>query len=348
MSEDWKPKLAAIDLKTLPLEADEGFFVSRVDGQTTVEELALLTGLPRVRVAEIVEKLVATGALIAPPPADDLELDLAHVVPPPRLAPTVADGLPPLVRTEAEAPDTEEEPAESEAVRGSHLRLYQAEFHTLPAGERARLASLERGARLSALCFDPLPAVIQAILRNPNTGPEQARLIAGHHRTASGLEWLVLRADLMRDAQVQRLLYRNPQLNEGQLRRLLATKRLLDIWKLTVSREATTQTRTSTGRILRTKFTTAPAEEKVELIFTTEGRALGGLAGIPVDGKTSALLCGRTYASQMLVQNISHWAAAPPPLIAHLLKQPLVVRTPQLRNALSRHPNAPASVKRGG
>ncbi len=336
MSDEWKPKLAPIDLKTLPLEADEGFLVSRVDGATTVEELALLTGLPRVRVAEIIQKLLATGALLARPAGGDGDVEATQ-----EMAPLLV---------EAEVSDLEgsSEAAEDEAVHGSHLRLYQAEFYPLTADERTRLASLERGARLSALCFDPLPAVIHAILKNPNAGHEQARLIAAHHRTASGLEWVVLRADLLRDAQVQRFLYRNPQLNEGQLRRVLASKRLLDIWKLTVSREATTQTRTGTARILRMKFTTASAEEKIELIFTTEGRALGGLAGIPVDGKTSALLCGRTYSSQMLVQNIAHWASAPPPLIAHLLKQPLVVRQPQLRNALSRHPNAPASVKRGG
>jgi hypothetical protein len=201
--------------------------------------------------------------------------------------------------------------------------------------------------RLSALCFDPLPSVVRAIVQNPNGGPEQARLIAAHHRTSAGLEWLVQRADLMRDAQVQRFLWRNPQLNEGQLRRLVAHKRLLELWKLTVSREATTQTRSGTAKLLRARFATAASEEKIELIFTTEGRSLAGLSGIPIDGKTTALLCGRTYSSQLLVQNIAHWSAAPPALIVHLLKQPMVMRQPQLRTALGRHPNAPAAVKRG-
>ncbi len=317
----WTPKLAPIDLRSLPLTAEEGFVASRIDGQTSVEQLSSLTGLSRERVDAIVEKLAATGALVAPPVSGAAEAQV-------------------LSEDEGDAPVLDDEPS------GSHLKLYREAFHELGADERAHQASMERGARLSALCFDPLPAVIHAVLQNPNAGPEQARLIAAHHRNSAGLEWLIVRADLMRDAQVQRMLWRNPQVNEGQLRRLVASKRLLELWKLTVSREATSQTRSSTAKLLRARFATASSEEKIELIFTTEGRSLAGLSGIPVDGKTSALMCGRSYSSQMLVQNIAHWSAAPPALIAHLLKQPMVVRQPQLRTALSRHPNAPASVKK--
>jgi len=170
--------------------------------------------------------------------------------------------------------------------------------------------------------------------------PPDAILIAAHHQTTTGLEFLFTRADLMRDAQVQRLLFKNPQLNEGQLRRLTQTKRLLEVWKLSVSREVTTQTRTNTARLLRTRFASAPAEERVELICSTEGRALGGLSGLPIDGKTTALLCARAYGSMLLVQNLAHWSATPPALIVHLLKQPIVVRQPRLKALLQQHPNA--------
>lgn len=326
----WTPKPSTIDLRSLPLTAEEGFVASRIDGQTSVEQLSLLTGLSRDRVEAIVNKLVITGAVLAPLATADPAASIEA----------------PLVEAELNTEDEPEAPALADEPSGSHLKLYREAFHELGAGERAQHASTERGARLSSLCLDPLPAVIRAVLQNPNAGPEQARLIAAHHRNSAGLEWLVLRADLMRDAQVQRLLWRNPQLNEGQLRRLVASKRLLELWKLTVNREATSQTRSGTAKFLRARFATASSEEKIELIFTTEGRSLAGLSGIPVDGKTSALMCGRSYSSQMLVQNIAHWSAAPPALIAHLLKQPIVVRQPQLRTALSRHPNAPASLKR--
>ena len=73
---------------------------------------------------------------------------------------------------------------------------------------------------------------------------------------------------------------------------------------------------------------------------------LAPLAGLPIDGKTAALLCGRTYSSTLLVQNISRWAACPPALIAHLMKQELVRRSPALKLVLQRHPNAPAEPRR--
>ncbi len=206
--------------------------------------------------------------------------------------------------------------------------------------ERTAVAAVASGERLSALCFDPVPATIHRLMENPHAGLEQARLIAAHHQTTTGLEFLLARAELMRDSQVQRLLFRNPQLNEGQLRRLTQTKRLLEVWKLSVSREVTTQTRTNTARLLRTRFATAAGEERVELIISTEGRALAGLSGLPIDGKTTALLCARTDGSMLLVQNLAHWSATPPALIAHLLKQPIVLRQPRLKTLLAQHPNA--------
>jgi hypothetical protein len=48
----------------------------------------------------------------------------------------------------------------------------------------------------------------------------------------------------------------------------------------------------------------------------------------------------------LLVQNISRWAACPPALIAHLMKLELVRRSPPLKLALQRHPNAPAEPRR--
>ena len=59
-----------------------------------------------------------------------------------------------------------------------------------------------------------------------------------------------------------------------------------------------------------------------------------------IDGKTTALLCRRTYVSTLLIQNIARWSAAPPQLIAHLRRQDIVRRNPQLRLLLEHHPNA--------
>lgn len=305
MPPDWKPKLApTIQLTALPLTPSEGFFVSRIDGQTSPRDLALLTGLPADQVNALLERLVNEGAVLPPDPE----------------------------------PEQDPEPEVSEGA--TLLQLYRERFHPLPSDERAARAATARDVNLSALCFDPVPGVIQRVLENPYTGLEQARLIAAHHQTSTGLEFLLGRADLMRDTQVQRLLFRNPQLNEGQLRRLTQTKRLLELWKLSTSREVTSQTRTNTAKLLRTRFVTAPAEERVELIFTSEGRALAGLSGLSVDGKTTALLCARSYGSTLLIQNLARWSASPHALITHLLRQPVVLRQPRLRTMLEQHPNA--------
>lgn len=298
---DWKPQLApTTNLLSLSLTNAEGFTVSRLDGQTTIEQLAEATQQSPEAVRSLLERLVSEGAVLPPPQAEP---------------------------------------------NATHLRLYRERFFDLPVDERVQLAGTSSGANLSALCFDAVPEVIRQLLQNPLCGLAEARWIAAHHQNAAGLEALLGRGDLIRDTQVQRLLLRNPQLNESQLRRLTQSRRLLELWKLSVSRESTTQTRNAIVKVLRTRFPNASADERVELIFTTEGRVLASLAGLSVDGHTTALLCARTYASVMLVQSLGRWSATPPALIAHLYKQPLVMRQARLKLMLSQHPNAPPPPK---
>ena len=230
----------------------------------------------------------------------------------------------------------------SDEPAGTHRELYETVLRQLAPDERATRAKAAEEPELSAFCFDPLPAVIHALLDNPRFSLPQARLVATHHRTPSGLEALAARAAFAADAGVRRALLRNPQLSTGLLRRLHGGRRLLEQHKLVVSRDVPEQTRRAAREILRARFSTAEAEERVEVIVKTEGRCLASLAGLPVDGKTAALLCSRTYTSTLLVQNISLWAACPPALIAHLMRQELVRRSPPLKVLLKRHPNAPA------
>ncbi|HEX7598439.1 MAG TPA: hypothetical protein VF518_09500, partial [Polyangia bacterium] len=107
-----------------------------------------------------------------------------------------------------------------------------------------------------------------------------------------------------------------------------------------ISREATEQVRSMARDLLRTTFNQRTGEERVELILTTEGRCLASLAGLTIDGHTTALLCRRTYVSTLLIQNLARWSAAPPLLIAHLRRQDVVKRNAALRQLLERHPNA--------
>ncbi|AGC48936.1 hypothetical protein MYSTI_07664 [Myxococcus stipitatus DSM 14675] len=235
-----------------------------------------------------------------------------------------------------------------EVALGNYRQLFETRLHPLPEDQRVAVARGAEDPELSALCFDPVPAIIKAVMENPRTGLAHARLIARNHRNPVGLEALCARAAFTADTGVRRWLVRNPQLPSGLFRRLWSARRLMELHKVTVDRDVPESTRRSAREVLRQRFTTGPAEEKVELILNTEGRALGALVGMSVDGKTASMLCGRTYRSPMLIQNIARWSAAPPALIAHLLKQEAVRRQPQLRLLLIRHPNAPADAKRGG
>ena len=51
------PSLSA-PLEELPLDASEGFLLSRLDGRTRVADLPVLTGLPKQQIAAALQKLV--------------------------------------------------------------------------------------------------------------------------------------------------------------------------------------------------------------------------------------------------------------------------------------------------
>lgn len=307
----WKPSLnSGVELRDLPLTPEEGFVASRLDGNTDLHGLSVVTGLSPERVEAALEKLASLGAVTRPEVAD------------------------------------EDEPAGAEEPAGTHRALYESSLRQLPAADRAARARTAEEPELSALCFDPLPAVVHALLENPRFALAQARLVVAHHQTAAGLEAVAARAACAADAGVRRALLRNPQLPASLLRRLYGSRRLLEQHKLVVSHELPEQTRRVARELLRGRFPAADAEERVEVIVKTEGRCLAPLAGLPVDGKTAALLCGRTYGSTLLIQNFSRWPACPPPLIAHLLKQEIVRRSQSLRLLLQRHPNAPAEPRR--
>jgi hypothetical protein len=238
--------------------------------------------------------------------------------------------------------ETPDEEPRTEAA-GLRLRqLFERELHALPVESRAALALTAEEPDLSALCFDPLPAVVAQLLANPRFGLNQARLLAAHHPHPSGLQAVAAREAFLRDAEVQRLLLRNVQLPPGVLQRVLGPKRLLDVFKLSISRDIPEKNQRAAREALRHKFAnTAAADDKVELLFHTEGRVLPQLVGLGLDQKTSAILCARTYSSLLLVQNLARWGATPPSVLAHLLKQSVVRHAPQVRALLLQHPNTP-------
>ena len=327
----WRPRPRAdLELRALPLDARQGFLLSRLDGTLDIRTLAALTGEEEVEVAARIAALVALGAVEPDPEAA------------PEPGPTAE-----ARETEAEAEAENEveggedsEGAPAAARTATHRAHFEQQLHARPADERVALALTATEPDLSALCFDPTAEVIRALLENPRTGGVQARLIASHHRTSAGLEALGGRAAFANDAGVRRALLQNPLLPAGLYRRLWASRRLLEQYLVAASRDAPEQVRAMARDLLRTCFTQRTGEEKAELILSTEGRCLASLVGLTLDGHATALLCRRTFVSTLLIQNLGRWSATPPQLIAHLRRQDAVKRNAPLRQLLERHPNA--------
>ncbi len=304
----WIPKpCPGVDPFQLPLDARQGYLFTLVDGLRDVEALAHQLGLSEAEVTDALEHLVVVGAL-------EPEAGVAPV---------------------EEAPS-----ADQEAEAPTHRARFEGVLRSLGADARAARARVATEPDLSALCFDPLPEVVQALLENPRFAALQARLVAAHHRTAAGLEALAGRAAFAHDEGVRRALLRNPILPPALYRRLWSNRRLQEQFLVATSKEAPEQTRTMARELLRTTFIQRPGDERAELIVATEGRCLALLPTATLDGQATANLCRRTYSSTLFIQNLARWSACPPQLVAHLRRQDLVKRNPVLRQLLERHPNA--------
>jgi hypothetical protein len=323
---DWRPvPSSGRDPATLRLTPVDAYVLSRIDGATSVAELVLICGIDAPSLHSILERLAHEGA-IGPLPA--------------------ATDAPPIVeRPPAAAPDPQESGAPATRGAATHRHLFETTLHALPEEQREARAAAAAEPELSAFCFDPTPRVVRAVLANPRTGLPHARLVAAHHGNAVGLDSLGEKPSFVQDTEVQRLLLRNPQCSAPLLRRLLARHRLADVYLATQSRELPDRNRRGALEVLKRRFAETTPEDRVELVLRTEGRALPALTGLSLDTKAASLLCARTITSIALVENLARWSATPPPVIAHLLKQPMVLRMPHVRNLLKRHPNCPASER---
>lgn len=225
---------------------------------------------------------------------------------------------------------------------GVYRQCYENGLHDFPPEERMALARTSGEPVLSALCFDPLPSVIAALIENPRFSLVQARLVAHHHHSVAGLERLGHTA-FLQDEGVRRGLLQNPILPPGLFQRAWSHQRLLALYHTAASRDLPERSRSMAKDLLRAAFHQRTAEEQVELITLTEGRCLGTLGGTSLDGKATALLCRRSITSVLLIENLARWQATPPALIAHLRRQEVVRRNPSLRALVDRHPNAQAA-----
>jgi hypothetical protein len=394
---DWKPKPSAfIDQDALDISREDQDLLARIDGNTSVKDLAAQGNLAPARVRSALTRLVDEGLLeadgappeILAPPEDvaektviDARPDLALLLAdeggptmevPPALEvrgptsrrprdPVEEDAPPPLApepQPEPVDPETEQDPGQDGAApagntpevtaadEANYRKLFETTLHDLTVDERTALAQKVTGAQLMALCYDPHPGVIRAVIENATSGLAHARLIASAHHSSAGLDHLARRAEFLRDAQLQRRLLCNLHLPESLFKRITATKPLGELFKLTTNRDLTEKSRNQARVAMRTRFNTAPSEERVDVIFRTEGRVLPMLTGLTLDSHAATLMCRRTYTSVLLIQNLARFPACPPQVLSHLLHQPLVKRQANLRTMLLQHPNMPSDAKR--
>jgi hypothetical protein len=311
-------------LKRLSLTPEEGFVLSRLDVGLTTSEVSALTGFPPERAAEILERLAQAGAVKSDAPMEDASTE-------------------PAAAEEAEA-DAEPEP--SAVNEAGYRKIYETQFRRASQGEKITAARTASESELMALCLDQDLPVFTAVLDNSKCGLPHVRFAARWHPTAAGLEAIGQRGALFNDPQVQRMLLRNVHLSELLTKRLLNGKRMLDSYKVSVDTDVPERARMFARSVLRSKFGTSQGEERAGIICATDGRVLAALAGLTLDGRATSILCARSYTSALFVQSLARFGSCPPPLLAHLLRQPLVRRQQHLKNMLLQHPNMPAEAKR--
>jgi hypothetical protein len=281
------------------------------------------------------------------PPADAPDSDVASTrddddsseddLPPPAPEPQEKE---PVDETEAKV--LEQEKANEREWR----KIYETVYHKMERDARIHAAKTVEGSHLMALCFDPEPQVVFALMSNPRFGLEEARFLAFHHKTATGLEMIARNSELLKDNLVQRRLLRNQQLPTMILRKIINPKLLMDTYKVAIDREVPERTRVQTCDLLRRKFSIASGDERAALVIKTEARCLILLTNCAFDANTTNILCGRTSWTVLCIQNLARWSATPPQLLRVLLKLPHVKQNVGLRKMLLKHPNMPSDVKR--
>lgn len=353
-----RPQGSPIDYSRLTLTPEEGFVLSRVDSPTTTRDLVALTGLEEERIDAIVDKLSGLGVIeteggsLGSQPVASVAPASASASPPPResVRPDEEEPLPSETSEDdlLEASD-DPEPAdddEQQVQERNYRKIYEDRFRDMGTDDRVAYAVQAQGPELMALCLDPDPRVIFALVKNPLFGFDQARYVAVWHRSPQGLDHVASDAAMLRDKQVERRLLRNPQVSEPLLHRILMPKRLGEVYKTCIDRDVLERTRQKARTVLHRRWASAQPEERVELLLSTEGRCLVLLTNCTIDARAVQILCGRSSFTTMFITSMARFPAAPPALLAHLAKQPIVKRNPLLRRMIQAHKNTPGDAKR--
>jgi hypothetical protein len=360
-------RLSPASPSTPPLSPEQQVVLDAINaGVASCEALNDHTGLGEDQVSAITHELVMMGVVAeeqepwraardSEPPSSQL---------PPGVEPWSGDPMPHGTTSIPAAPGDDDArpwmpssipPSRSSAPPRSrppgveelnYRKLYEQHFREMETHQRADAARHVHGGDLFALCLDPAPEVIAAVMENQHFGLDHARIIALRHKNPQGIEALTRRQEILRDSHVQRRLLQNVQLPENVLERIVRIKSLLDIYRLSVDRELPERNRLRVRSRLMRAFNQAEPDERAALIIKTEGRCLVNLVGATFDGRTSQILCNHSYSSSLFIQNLARFPATPPMVLAKLMRSSAARNQPQLRALLQRHPNMTAELKR--
>ena len=128
-----------------------------------------------------------------------------------------------------------------------------------------------------------------------------------------------------------------------QLGQTPTPEHLAGVARFEARQQAATKVESLEAENARLRERVAALEERTE---AAEGRVLALIPDLTFDGRTTQILCTKSFVSVMLIQSLARFSAAPPALLAHLLRQPMVKRQVHLKNQLLKHPNTPSDAKR--
>lgn len=225
-------------------------------------------------------------------------------------------------------------------------KKYELDLKHLTLGERISRARTAAADELSALCHDPDAKVVHALLENPSFGLTQARLVASHHHSSAGLEFLTKRPIFVTDDGVRRLLFRNQFTPDNVLFRCFGAQNLFSLFSFVFGHEMTEKAKQLSRQALRKKFEESPAEQCADFVVKTEGRCLQYLIGLHFKVETSRILAHHQYTSMILVRNLLIFPGLAPEILRGISKSNFAWKNHEFRKMILGHSNCPSDVKK--
>ncbi|PIR94336.1 hypothetical protein COT97_01850 [Candidatus Falkowbacteria bacterium CG10_big_fil_rev_8_21_14_0_10_39_11] len=224
-------------------------------------------------------------------------------------------------------------------------QFYVKYIQTFDVPFRILIAKSADLVQLRALCHEVNAQVIRHVIDHQHFGLDHARLLAQHHHTQFGLEYLTRKPAFANDNAVRAALFKNNGSSKLVLDRCFRTLNLFRLNNLAVGREANEKTMMYARDTLRTKFDQSTPDQKTQFIIRTEGRCLRFFYQMQLDAETADLLGKHMYSSFILVRNLLSFPGLPPEVLRGIFRSPIISKHQGFRQRILSHTNCPADVR---